>query len=38
MYFELIVRNKWRKGTKEAIHGVFNEDLKLVRSFTDVIK
>ena len=29
-YFELILRNKWRKGAKEAINGVFDEDLECV--------
>ena len=37
-YFELIVRNKWIKGAKEAINGVFAEGLELVTSFKELIK
>ena len=37
-YFDLIVRNKWRKGAKEAINGVFDKALKLETSFTKIIK
>ena len=37
-YFELLVGNKKRRGAKKAITGVFDENLELVRSFTDLIK
>ena len=38
LYLELIVRNKWKKGAKEAINCVFDEDLELVKSISEIIK
>ena len=38
MYFQLIVRNKWRNGDKVAINDAFDEDVELVTSYTEKIK